>query len=311
MASDAPRAQSYDAVVVGGGMAGLSAAHWLARYRRSVCVFDAGAPRNEPAWAVHGYPGLVDPAPMELRRRLFEQATGAGAEVVNGIARGVTGEKNAFRVEADCGTVSARRVVLAYGLRDHIPDIENIESLYGVSVHHCPDCDGPSVADGRVGVIGWDRDAAKLALYLRHWAASVALLAHGTALDLSAEAHAVLREAEIAIHEPAVVRVHGKGGHLTHAELTGGERVELDAIFFHLGSEPRSDIAARIACATDRAGYVTIDHGQETSVAGVYAAGDLTGHPHLAVTAAAEGVRAAMAIHRSLLPPSWELSHSD
>ena len=153
----APGSDPVDAVIVGGGVAGLSAALWLARYRRSVRVFDGGEPRNEPAWAVHGYPGLVDPSPTELRRRLYEQATGAGAELGTREVRRVSGTRDDFSVELDDGTVvAARRVVLAYGLVDHLPDIPDIEAFYGTSVFHCPDCDGPGVEDHRIGVVGWD-----------------------------------------------------------------------------------------------------------------------------------------------------------
>jgi thioredoxin reductase len=90
--------EPFDAVVVGGGPAGLSAALWLGRYRRRVAVFDAGAPRNEPAWAVHGYPGLVDPSPVELRRRLYQQAQGAGAEIIDNQIVRVEGAKGSFLV---------------------------------------------------------------------------------------------------------------------------------------------------------------------------------------------------------------------
>lgn len=300
MADAAP----LDAVVVGGGIAGLSAALWLARYRRAVRVFDGAEPRNEPAWAVHGYPGLVDPTPTELRRRLYEQAVGAGARHTSMLVRSVTGAKDAFRVGLDDGTaITARRIVLAYGLVDHLPDVPGIDAFYGTSVYHCPDCDGPAVVGSRVGVIGWDRHAAALALYLQTWASEVTLLTHGHEPDLTDDARAVLAEAAIGIRPEPLRQACGKAGHLTHVESDAGP-VELDAIFFHLGTEPRADLAERLGCSHDDDGYVAVDRGQETSVPGVHAAGDITGHPHLAVSAAADGVRAALSIHRSLLPES-------
>ena len=295
----------FDAVIVGGGPAGLAAALWLGRYRRSVAVYDVGEPRNEPAWGVHGYPGIQDPSPLELRRRLQAQARGAGAALRSGEIGRVSGEKGDFRLVTGGGdVVRARRVVLAYGLRDYIPEIEGIDELYGTSVFHCPDCDGPSVADTRIGVIGWNRHGANQALYLRHFSDDVTLLTHGTPLDLTPEARAALDEHGIAIREESITRVSGHGGNFTQAELDGAEPLRLDALFFHLGSEPRCDLAEQLGCSTDDDGYVTVDRGQETSCPGVHAAGDITGHPHLASIAAAEGVRAALAIHRSLLPES-------
>lgn len=295
--------EPFDAVVVGGGPAGLSAALWLGRYRRRVVVFDAGAPRNEPAWAVHGYPGLVDPSPVELRRRLYQQAQGAGAEIFDGEIVGVEGEKGSFLVRPKDGeAVHAKRVVLAYGLRDYVPDVPGIGELFGTSVFHCADCDGPAVADTRIGVIGWNRYAANLALYLRHFTETVSLFTDGRALDVPPDALPILEHSDIAIHETKISGLIGHGGNITQAELDDGAIVRLDALFFHLGSEPRCELAEQIHCELDDDGYVRVDRGQETSEPGVHAAGDLTGHPHLASIAAAEGVRAALAIHRSLLP---------
>lgn len=295
----------FDAVIVGGGVAGLSAALWLGRYGRSVAVFDVGQGRNQPAWAVHGYPGLSDPAPQELRRRLEQQARGAGAEARPGEVAELSGEREAFELRtAEGDRVHARRVLLAYGLRDYLPALEGIRDLYGTSVFHCADCDGPAVAGGRIGVLGWDRHGANQALYLRHFSEHVALLANGAAIELDQPARAALRASDIDVDERTVRALVGHGGNLTQIEFDEGEPMRLDALFFHLGSEPRCNLAQQIGCELDDDGYIVADQGQETSVRGVHAAGDITGHPHLAVIAAAEGVRAALAMHRSLLPDS-------
>jgi thioredoxin reductase len=294
---------AFDAIIIGGGPAGLSAALWLGRYRRRTVVVDGGEPRNEPAWAVHGYPGIVDPTPLELRRRLLQQAQGDGVEMQAGEVVRAEGTKDDFTVHLDSGeSLRARRLILAYGLRDHLPDIEGIEELYGTSVFHCADCDGPSVADTAIGIIGWDRYGANLALYLRHFSDDVTLLTHGHALALGEGGIATLHAAEIAVIEARIERVTGYGGNLIQAEFAGHEPLRLQAMFFHLGSEPRCDLAGQLRCAMDEDGFIKVDQGQETSVPGVHAAGDITGQPHLASIAAAEGVRAALAIHRSLLP---------
>ncbi|HSJ23366.1 MAG TPA: NAD(P)/FAD-dependent oxidoreductase [Longimicrobiales bacterium] len=292
-----------DVVIVGGGPAGLSAAIWLGRYRRDVIVLDAGAPRNEPAWAVHGYPGVPDPTPTELRRRLFQQAQGAGARLQAGVAMDASGSKGEFSVRLeDGGELHCRRLVLAYGLRDYVPEIPGLAELYGTSVFHCADCDGPAFAGARIGVLGHDRHGANLALYLRHWTPHVTLLAQGRADDLTGEARHALEEAGIGIAGPDVTGLVGHGGNLTQVELGDGGVIRLDAIFFHLGSEPRCDLAEKLRCELDDDGYTVVDRGQETTCPGVYATGDITGPPHLASIAAAEGVRAALTIHRSLLP---------
>jgi thioredoxin reductase len=292
-----------DAVVIGGGPAGLSAALWLGRYRRSVLVFDSGPARNEPAWAVHGYPGLPDPLPSELRRRMLQQAQGAGAEVRATQVIEVSGARDEFLVRPREGdAVLARRIVLAYGLRDYLPAVEGLADLYGTSVFHCPDCDGPAVADKRIGVLGRNRHGANLALYLRHWSEDVVLLPDGHAAELEPRTRQALDMNGIAVHDGQLVRIVGHGGNLTQAEFEDGTALRLDALFFHLGSEPRCELAELLRCELDDEGYIIVDRGQETSQPGVHAAGDITGPPHLASIAAAEGVRAALAIHRSLLP---------
>lgn len=286
----------------------MSAALWLGRYRRRVVVLDAGEPRNEPAWAVHGYPGIVDPSPLELRRRLQQQALGDGVETRAGDVVKIDGRKDDFVAHTGAGDVlHARRVILAYGLRDYLPDIDGVPELYGTSVFHCPDCDGPSFADTRIGVVGWDRHGARLALYLRHWSPQITLLTHGRNLELDDEAVGVVRSNGIDIVVEPVTRVEGHGGTLTQAEFDQREPLRLDALFFHLGSEPRCELAEQLGCALDDDGYVIVDQGQETSTPGVHAAGDISGQPHLASIAAAEGVRAALAIHRSLLPDERQL----
>jgi thioredoxin reductase len=295
---------SYDVVIVGGGPAGLSAALWLARYRRSVLVLDSGEPRNEPAWGVHGYPGLVDPSPTDLRDRIRQQAVNAGAEFVACLATSLSGEKNEFNVRVgDDASYAARRVIIAYGLRDTLPGIDGAEALYGVSLFHCPDCDGPTVLDQNVGVVGADRHAAGLALYLLNWTERVSLFCNGETPELTDETRARLRTYDIGINPGRAARLCTEDGRLCAVELENGTIVPVQALFFHLGSEPRCDLAEQIGCDRDDDGYLAVDRGHETSVPGVYAAGDITGHPHLASVAAADGVRAALTIHRSLLPP--------
>jgi thioredoxin reductase len=300
-------AEPWDVVVVGGGPAGLSGALWLARYQRRVLLLDDGHPRNEAAWAVHGFPGLEDPEPTELRRRIARQARDAGAVLQTRRADGISGRKDAFRVTDEEGrSLGARRVLLAYGRSDRIPELPGLHERYGTSVFHCPDCDGPSVADRTVGVLGHDRSAAALALYLLTWARQSVLLTDGLEPELDDEALGTLDEYDVHVETRAVDRLEGPGRRLERAVLQGGS-VALDALFFHWGSDPASALGPASGCDVDDAGHLVADSALETSVPGIYAAGDIIGHPHLAISAAAGGVRAALAIHRSLLPSAFQL----
>jgi thioredoxin reductase len=301
--------RTWDAVVVGGGPAGLSAAYWLARYRRRTLVLDDARPRNEDAWAVHGYPGLSDLRPAELRGRLQDQATAAGALIERRCVARVSGEKGAFLVEDTAGdNVAARRVVLAYGRTDRIPDLPGLRELYGTSVFHCPDCDGPSVAGCDVGVLGHDRPAAAIALYLLTWATSTVLLTNGLDPDLDTPALETLQRYSVRIETAPVERVEGSNGSLERVRLADHRDLPLGALFFHWGSEPATDLARATGCDLVTSGDVVVDRDTlETSIPGIFAAGDIVGRPHLAISAAADGVRVALSIHRSLLPDEFQL----
>lgn len=298
----------YDVVVVGGGPAGLSAALWLARYRRRVRVYDAGHPRNEATRTVNGYPGLPAISPDELRRRIADQARGVGAEILDGVVIEITGAKDAFRIVPENEPpVTARRVLLAYGKRDELPEIPGIREAYGMTVHHCPDCDGPSALGLPIAVIGWGRQCAALALFLLTWTRQITLLTHGHDPDLDHRTTSVLEKNGIQLRTNRISRIVQDGGRVSQVEFEDGERLAIDHIFFHLGSGPASDLGDRLGCRKCETGDLDVDHGQETSVSGVYAAGDITGRPSLAVFAATDGIRAALAIHRSLLPPEYEM----
>jgi thioredoxin reductase len=298
----------FDVLVVGGGMAGLSAALWLARYRRRVRVLDSGHPRNHPTWAVHGYPGIPDPPPHELRKILIGQARAAGAEWEGCNVVSVDGAKPTFTATLGNGEVyAARRIILAYGRQDILPDIEGLEALYGKSVFHCPDCDGPSAVGARIAMVGWDRAAAIHALLLLTWARQVCLLTNGREAEITDEARAVLTRNDVAINTQAIARLCSSDDRLSAVEFQGGDAMPFDYLFFHIGSHQSSDIADQLGCKRDDDDNLEVDNAQETSVKGVFAAGDLTGPPYLAISAAAKGVKAALAVHKSLLPPDLEI----
>jgi thioredoxin reductase len=298
----------YDVVVIGGGPAGLSGAMWLARYRRKVRVFDAEDPRNAVTWAVHGYPGLDDISPQDLRKRLKLQAVDAGAEYEPGVVETIEGEMDDFKVTVADGRVfGARRILIATGLKDIVPELPGFDDFYGTSIWHCPDCDGPSVIDCKVGVIGWGRQIAAYCMYMLTFTRNLTVLTHGHPPDLSAEARDALARWNIPVNEGVIERLEGEGGQLHHIVFHGGATEDFDAIFFHIASGPGSSFAADMGCEADEDGILEIDKEYQTTVPGVYAAGDIVPGSRLAIRAAAEGVRAAVGIHKSLIPDDRRL----
>ena len=299
--------EMYDVVVIGGGPAGLMAGQWLARYQRRVRVIDAGDGRNAVTWGVHGYFGVSDPKPAELRRIGQEQARGAGAEFAEGCVARIEGEKDDFTVHLETGeTLGARRILLATGLKDIVPETPGLWDFYGHSIWHCPDCDGPEVVGKRVAVMGWGQGIAKFCMYLMTWTKNIVLLTDSHPADMNAEALEALYEHGITIRREAVVQLEGEGKKVRRAIFHEGEPEEIEAMFFHIASGPGSTLAADLGCKLDEdgtlEGILDVDREFQTSVPGVYAAGDIVPGSRLVIRAASEGARAALGIHKSLIP---------
>ncbi|MBW3571963.1 MAG: NAD(P)/FAD-dependent oxidoreductase [Gemmatimonadetes bacterium] len=294
---------TYDAIVIGGGPAGLSGALWLARYRRKVRVFDAEDPRNAATWAVHGYPGLQDISPRDLRSTLKLQAVDAGAEYEPGVVDSVEGAEDDFRVTLEDGRVfGARRLLIATGLKDIVPELPGLEQFYGTSIWHCPDCDGPSVVDRKVGIIGWGRQIAAYCMYMLTWTDQLTVLTHGHPPDLEQNARDALARWNIPVRQDVIERLEGEGDQVQRVVFHDGSTEDFDAMFFHIASGPGSTLAADLGCQADEEGILEIGKEYETTVPGVYAAGDIVPGSRLAIRAASEGARAAIGIHKSLIP---------
>jgi thioredoxin reductase len=294
---------AYDAVVIGGGPAGLAGALWLARYRLRTCVVDAGDPRNATTWAVHGYLGVPDPAPDELRRIGRDQAVAAGADYVEATVVDVAGEVGDFEVKlADGPGIGARRILFATGLRDIIPEIPGLMDHYGTSIWHCPDCDGPGITGMRVGVIGWGRQIAAFCMEMLTWTDQLTILTHGHRPDMPDRARAALDRFDIEVVTEPIARIEGSEGLVQRVVHADGSRRRFDSLFFHIAYGPGCSIPAELGCDADEEGILQVDSDFQTTVPGVYAAGDITAGSKLAIRCAADGTRAAIGIYRSLLP---------
>jgi len=295
----------YDAILVGGGPAGLTCAIFLGRYRRPVLVIDAGHPRNYATSGLHGFLGHHSIAPAELLRRGREEAASAGVEFRDGTVSKIEKVGDAFEVTCNGDVLRARRIVLAYGVRDTLPDIPEIETYYGKSVHHCPDCDGYESRDQRIGVIGWNLGSVGLALKLLQWSDDVVVFTHGHAREWDDEEQSKLLAERVDIKEENIVALEGRDAQVEAAVLSTGERVPVARLFFNIHVERSTTLAEDLGCEVDPTKpNVIVDEHRQTTVEGVYAVGDLVAGSQLAITAAADGAIAAIAINKSLLPPS-------
>jgi thioredoxin reductase len=207
-----------------------------------------------------------------------------------------------FRVFAGEQKVfDARRLVLATGLRDLTPDCPGFREFYGWSVFHCPDCDGYEVKDKRVAVLAHGKNAAGFTENLLTWTRQLTLLTDRG--ELLSDDGGKLSKLEVAVRTESVVALEGDKAtkQLQRVLFAEGKPLECDALFFNLGTELATDFHETLGCRLDpECGLLWVDDTQQTSVEGVYAAGDITPHSQLAVVAAAEGAMAAIHIHRSL-----------
>ena len=305
--------QLYDCIVIGAGPAGLSASLFLARYRRRVLTFHHNSPRNIYSHGVHGFLGHHGIMPTELLARGREEVTMHGGLVVEDCVTKVerTGEE-CFRVSTGDEkmveqTFEARRLLLATGLRDLTPDCPGFREFYGVSVHHCPDCDGFEATGKRIAVVSRGKSAVGFTLGLLAWTDKLTLITNGDAGDMTDEHRAKLSEFNIPITNGRIAKLEGDAEtkQIEIVRFEDGDALECDSLFFNLGTQPASDLHDMLGCRIDEeCGLVWVDEEQQTSIAGVYAAGDLTPKSQLAVVAAAEGAMAAIHIHKSLIPES-------
>ena len=299
----------WDAIVVGGGPAGLSAALVLGRCRRRVLVCDAGEPRNRHSHQLHAYltrdgvppaefldmarAGLAAYPGVEIRRCTVAGAERAGRQFVLRLADGTQAR--------------ARKLLLATGVRDELPRIEGIEEFYGRTVHHCPYCDGWESRDEPIAVYGRRSRAFEMSRAMTAWSDDIVLCSDGAA-GLTTEQKRQLARNGVRIIEERILRLAGSDGQLDAIVFAGGRRLARRRMFFDLPSHAQSELPRQLGCRMRRDGSVHCSGYEATDVPGVFTAGNVAGDVQLVVFAAAEGAKAAFGINLSLTREDFELN---
>lgn len=300
--------ESYDVIVVGGGAAGLSGAVALARSRRSVLVVDGSEPRNAPAAHVHNFLTRDGTPPAQIYAAGRDEVTRYGGRVETGQVTALNRDGENFRVEIGDRAVTARRLLIATGLRDELPGVPGLAARWGIDVLHCPYCHGWEVRDQRVGILATGPGAVHQALLFRQLSPQVTVLRH-TAPDLAGEQREQLRALGIAIVEGAVAEVEADDSGLTGVRLADGTRVALDALIVAPRLTARAELLSPLglAPAEVRLGGQVIgtrieaDPAGATSVPGVWVAGNLADVQAQVITSAASGLAAGAAINADLV----------
>ncbi|MCW2665094.1 MAG: hypothetical protein JWN57_56 [Frankiales bacterium] len=289
-----------DAVVVGGGAAGLAAAAWLARYRRSVVVLDSQDYRSKQVERSHGYLGRDPQKPLDLLARGREEVLAyptAQIRIGEQVTHVARRDDGLFEVGPD---LVCHRLVLACGVKDAFPDVEGFFDHYGASVFHCPACDGYEARDRDVVALGWDPHLVGFSATLLNWARSVTVVTNGISFQGDEGCRTVLAGHGTDLIEQEAVRFLGDRGDLRGLELQSGRVIDTSLVFFSVAHQPRTELAELLGCALDEEGYVRVDGEGRTSVEGVYAAGDLVPGLQLVQCAASTGAVAGVGAAQSL-----------
>lgn len=291
----------FDVIIVGAGPAGLSAALILGRCRRKVLVCDAGHPRNTASRSLHGYLTRDGIEPAELLRIGREQLR--PYTTVHLRSDEVTGARtvsNGFEITVNDEVVSARKLLLATGVVDHLPDIEGLKPLYGRSVFHCPYCDGWELRDQPLAIYGREDRGSGLALELTGWSRDLIVCTDGPA-TLSAADRKQLATLNIPVREERIARLEGDQGQLERIVFDDGKVLPRRGMFFNTGQDQHCDLAAKLGCDFTERGAVRTGEYEMTNVPGLFVAGDASRAVQLAIVAAAEGAEAAFAINKALI----------
>lgn len=298
----------YEVIIIGAGPAGMSAALILGRCMRKVLLIDNGKPRNAYSKALHGYLTRDGTPPSEFltlaREELKKYQT---IEVLEAEAVSARKTEMGFAVvTVDGSTHTSRRLLVATGVIDTIPNLEGIMNFYGKSVHTCPYCDAWELRGKAVAVYGKDERGYKLALSLKHWTDDLFLLTDGCELDEKMKKN--LNKLNISLVEEKISALKGRNGELEKITFENGRDIERTAMFFNTDSFIRSKLLEQLGCEFSHTEGVTTGRYESTNIPGLYVAGNICRDVQLVIVAAGEGAEAAFGINTSLNNEDYSLA---
>ena len=297
-----------DVIIVGGGPAGLNAAVVLGRCKRKVLVFDTQQYRNRWSHGVHNYLTQDDILPSHFINICHKEIYKYGVKLQYKKVVRARQEKGIFHVKDEEGqSYYSKKLLIATGVKDKIPEVPGLPELYGHSVFHCPYCDGWEVKDKKLAVYARNKDGSELALSLRTWSNDVVLLTDG-GKRLKEKQKQKLDAHGIPVNSRKIEKLTGTdNGQLQKIVFKNGEEMEMDALFFVNGFEQQCDLAEVFGCEMNRKGVVVTNSKQQTTVKGLYVAGDADMDVQFVVVAAAEGAKAGVIINKELQKEQLEL----
>ncbi|HCY61472.1 MAG TPA: NAD(P)/FAD-dependent oxidoreductase [Oxalobacteraceae bacterium] len=292
-----------DCLIIGGGPAGLTAAIYLGRYRRTVQMIDAGNSRASLIPLSHNYPGFPEGiSGNDLLTRLRDQASRYGAALFSGkVERIVRQADSTFKAYAADKTFTARTILLATGVIDIEPALPNFQDAIKQGyLRHCPICDGFEIIDQKVAVFGQGETGVKEALFIRHYTSDLSLINLGDEKKLNDQERKLLCKANIKLIEQPIVEVQTAGKRITGLKISDATVLHFDALYSALGSLVLSGLAVQLGARCDDSGNLIVNSAMQTSIEGLFAAGDIVHGLNQICVATGQAAIAATAIHHYL-----------
>lgn len=294
----------WDAIVIGGSFAGLSAAMQLARGQRKVLLIDAGEPRNRFATASHGFFAADGMAPAELQGRAWQQLLAYPSVTFRqSRVQSAQQQANGFSVTDEVGQqYQAKVLILATGLVDTLPDIDGLKPRWGKSVIHCPYCHGYEYRQQPIAVIANGAASVHQASILPDWG-PVTYFSQNRFLP-DQEQQAVLQKRGVKVEHTPVVAILGEADDVSAVKLADGREIVTGVVYVASETSFGHSLVQQLGCELEQGptgAYVKTDAMQQSSVSGVFVAGDMAAPMHNAMLAAAAGVKAGAAAHRFLM----------
>jgi thioredoxin reductase len=290
----------FDVIIVGGGPAGLSAALVLGRCLRRVLVCDSGMPRNARSRSLNGYLSRDGITPADFLRIGRAELARYEVEQRAVTVRDVTKATDGFDVILANGErLSTRAVLLATGVRDHLPDIPGLSDCYGVSAHHCPYCDAWESRGRVTAAIGDQVSPAGLALSLCTWTDQIIACTNGVSPVSLAQRRQLARR-HIPVYDARIARLDHEHGRIRRIVFEDGNDIACESIFFASGQSQQCGLAEQLGCEFTSKGTVKTDHLGRSCVPGLYVVGDASRDVQFVIVAAAEGAKAGVAINQAL-----------
>ncbi|AYL97938.1 NAD(P)/FAD-dependent oxidoreductase [Mucilaginibacter celer] len=267
--------KDFDVIIIGGSSAGLSAGMALGRAARNVLIIDSGKPCNQPTPHSHNFFTRDGQTPQEILSIAREQTLKyPSIRLLNGEAIQAKTSEEGFEIKIASGEIfKAKKLILAYGIKDQLPSIPGFAKCWGVSVIHCPYCHGYEYKDQPTGIFANGEIGFELAKLISNWTKNLTVFTNGK-FTISAEQEKIIRDNNINIIEDEITAFAHTNGYLNSIRLKNGEEIKLNALYARVPFVQHSDIAQQLGCEVNKPGYIVVEGKQKTTVSGVFACGD-------------------------------------